>query len=168
MAAFIKPATLSTLLLTDKMRESRRSKPSLTQFLECNLSWPRHRRLITSMHTSENKLFKHTRTFAALTEKHCETNLLTMKRKHVKPESTETTKHRWYKRVFDPSQRVVPDYSEESLECIDRSIWEIAEGLKENILYAKLPLLNKKSWKSLFRRRHIQSKFHAHNERLGT
>ena len=41
------------------------------------------------MHTSENKLFKQSRTFAALTEKNCKTNLLTVKRKHVKPQSTQ-------------------------------------------------------------------------------
>ena len=61
------------------------------------------------------------------------------RRKHVKPKSQATVKHKRNKLTFDPTTRSLYDFLEELNECAERAFGDNAQPMIDNLLYAKLP-----------------------------
>ena len=71
--------------------------------------------------------------------------LKVFRRKYVKPESSASAKHRFYRLSFDPENQKLPDFLEELQESAEKAFGENAHQMIENLLYAKMPLHLKKS-----------------------
>ena len=71
--------------------------------------------------------------------------LAVFRRKHVKPESQATAKHKWHKLVFDPNTMKRPGFLEELNQGAEKAFGENAQAMIDSLLYAKLPPKLKRS-----------------------
>ena len=71
--------------------------------------------------------------------------LKVFRRKHVKPESSASAKHRFNRLFFDPENQKLPDFLEELQESAEKAFGDNAHQMIENLLYAKMPPHLKKS-----------------------
>ena len=65
--------------------------------------------------------------------------LIVFQRKHVRPQSQVTAKHKWHKLTFDHNTKSLPDFMEELNECAQKAIGENAQHMIDCLLYSKLP-----------------------------
>ena len=79
------------------------------------------------------------RNISAKNKKTLDDVLIVFRRKHVKPESQATAKHKWHKLTFDPNTNSLPDFLEELNECAQRAFGDNAQHMIDSLLYAKLP-----------------------------
>ena len=71
--------------------------------------------------------------------------LVIFRRKSVKPQSVATAKHKWHKRMFNPSQQSLSDFLEELRHTAERAFGEQAQCMIDSLLYPKMPPSIKKS-----------------------
>ena len=71
--------------------------------------------------------------------------LVIFRRKHVKPESQATAKHKWHRLIFDPNTMKKPDFLEELNQGAEKAFGENAKSMIDSLLYAKLPPKLKRS-----------------------
>ena len=79
------------------------------------------------------------RNISTINKKTLDDVLIVFRRKHVKPESQATAKHKWHKLTFDPNTKSLPDFLEELNECAERAFGDNAQHMIDSLLYAKLP-----------------------------
>ena len=79
------------------------------------------------------------RNISAINKKTLDDVLIVFRRKHVKPESQATAKHKWHKLTFDPNTKSLPDFLEELNECAERAFGDNAQHMIDSLLHAKLP-----------------------------
>ena len=71
--------------------------------------------------------------------------LIVFRRKFVKPESQATAEQKWHKLTIDPITKSWSDFLEELCECAEKAFSDNAQHMIDNLLYAKLPPLLKRS-----------------------
>ena len=71
--------------------------------------------------------------------------LAVLHRRHVKPESQTTAKHKWHRLVFDLNTMNLPDFLEELNQVVEKAFGKIAQAKIDSLLYAKMPPKLKRS-----------------------
>ena len=105
------------------------------------------------------------RNISALNKKTLDDVLIVFGRKYVQPESQATAKHKWHKLTFDPNTKSLPDFLEELNECAKKAFGDNAQHMIDNLLYAKLPPLSKRSLNLAYLENGTYDQIVAHLER---
>ena len=105
------------------------------------------------------------RNISAVNRKTLDDVLIVFRRKHVKPESQATAKHKWHKLTFDPNTKSLPDFLEELNECAERAFGDNAQHMIDSLLYAELPPHLKRSLKLAYLENGTYDQIVAHLER---
>ena len=105
------------------------------------------------------------RNISALNMKTLDDILIVFRRKYVKPESQDTTKHKWHKLTIDPNTKSLPDFLEELNECAERAFGDNAQHMIDSLLYTKLPLHLKRSLNLAYLENGTYDQIVAHLER---
>ena len=87
-------------------------------------------------------------TFRNINSINCQTLedvLVIFRRKHVKPESQATAKHKLHRLTFDPSTMKLPDFVEDLNQGAEKAFGENAKSMIDSLIYAKLPPKLKRS-----------------------
>ena len=121
--------------LEDLFRTTLRMQPTLTEEMKIN----RFRAHLRGLAIKTFKNFQRTPTITL------EDLLVVIRRKKVKPESSASAKHRFYRLVFDPERQKLPDLLGELQESAEKAFGDIASQMIESLLYAKTPPHLKKS-----------------------
>ena len=91
--------------------------------------------------------------------------LIVFRRKHVKPESQATAKHKWHQLTFNPNTKSLPDFLEEFSECAKGAFGDNARHMIDSLLYANLPPHLKRSLNLAYLENGTYDKLVAHLER---
>ena len=110
-------------------------QPNLTEEMKINHFHAQLRGL--AMKTFEN--------IQRMTAATLEDILAVFRRKYVKPESSASAKQRFHRFKFDPERQKLSDFLEELQESAEKAYSDIASQMIENLLYAKMPTLLKRS-----------------------
>ena len=138
-ATMLKPVSTNTLIFDGKIEKFElfedlfhtmlKMQPEMTEAIKIN-HFHAHLRKDT-LQTFRN--------ISAVNKKTLDDVLIVFRRKHVKPESQATAKHKWHKLTFDPNTKSLPDFLEELNECAERAFGDNAQHMIDSLLYAKLP-----------------------------
>ena len=85
------------------------------------------------------------RNISASNKKTLDDVLIVFRRKHDKPESQATAKHKWQKLTFDPNTKSLSDFLEERNKSAERAFGDNAQHMIDSLLYAKQPPFLKRS-----------------------
>ena len=105
------------------------------------------------------------RNVSASNKKTLDDVLIVFRRKCVKPESQATAKHKWHELTFDPNTKSLPDFLEELNECDKRAFGDNAQLMIDSLVYAKLPLLLRRSLNLAYLEKGTYDQIVAHLER---
>ena len=138
-ATTLKPISTNTLifdgnnekleLLEDLFHTMLKIQPEMTEAMKNNHFHAQLRK--EAIQTFKN--------ISALNMKTLDDVLIVFRRKHVKPQSQATAKHKRHKLTFDPNTKSLPDFLEELNECTERAFSDNAQHMIDSMLYAKLP-----------------------------
>ena len=91
--------------------------------------------------------------------------LIVFRRKHVKPKSQATAKHKWHKLTFNPKTKSLSKFLEELDEYAERAFGDNAQHMIDSLLYEKLPPHLKRSFNLAYLENGTYGQIVAHLER---
>ena len=74
------------------------------------------------------------RNISASNKKTLDDVLIVFWRKHVKPESQATAKHKWHRLTFDPNTKSLSHFLEELNECAEGAFGDSAQHMIDSLL----------------------------------